>query len=284
MCSAGLLVVVAPSLIGLTYRLLYVSHSPAPDLAFRANIASGATPSWYGPLGVIGLVAGIVVAAREVAKRLAPRIVLVLALSPVLLAVSLACTLVWDPWRGRFLIFAFVLAVAAWARMFAYRWLNWSVTTIGVVTLVILLLNSQSKPLGWDPLHARSVASVWGQSEWQVQTILRPSEDDELMLRFAAQRIPERAHIALAPRGNEFLRPTSAGISRVPSSWCGTEGPQVIAQNGCLRHRELGPRSALRIGMFCFVHKRAGSSCEGSGQPLIARANFSCERCSRHAP
>jgi hypothetical protein len=207
--ATGLLVVATPSLVALSHWLLYTvgKHWPMPALGAGANTAAGATPSWYGPVSPLLLTAGVIVAVIAIRQGHASPVVAVLALSPLVLLMTLALTVVWDPWRGRFLIFAFVLATASWSLMLQHRWLARSVTTLAVLVMITSLANAQSKPSGLWPIQVGSNASVWGKPDWWAQTILRPGEDDRTVLKFAELRIPHDAAVAIAPRGNELLSP-----------------------------------------------------------------------------
>ncbi len=134
LAGAGLLVAAAPALVALAYSLFARAGRPGGATVFHApNLLANGAASWYGPLGAIGLVAGIAVAAREVRRRAAPRATLALASAPVAFALLLALTIVWDPSRGRFLIFGFALAAASWGLFLRHRWLAWATTAIGAV-------------------------------------------------------------------------------------------------------------------------------------------------------
>jgi hypothetical protein len=206
--GAGLLVAAAPSLVALTYSLFARAGRPGGTTTFAApNVLANAAASWYGPLGAIGLVAGIAVAVGEVRRRTAPRGTLVLALAPVAFALLLAFTIVWDPFRGRFLVFAFALAAASWGLFLRHRWLAWGATAIGAVTVVLALVNAQAKPSGLRVLAAGPTESVWGAPDWWTQSLLRADEDDRTVLELVARNVPPHAAVALAPFQNDFVSP-----------------------------------------------------------------------------
>jgi len=205
--GAGILVATGPSLVALAYRMLYLVHQPpGHPVDYGSNIFAGATPSWYGPLGVIAVIAGVVVVAVEARKRTVPGIAMALALAPVILIGLLSVSIVWDPWRGRFLIGAFVLAAGSWGVMLSRRWLAWGLTVLGVITMALVLANAQSKPSGLRTLDRRAEGSIWGKPEWWVESILR-SGDDRRILRAVMDVVPDHATVAVAPRGNDFLSP-----------------------------------------------------------------------------
>jgi hypothetical protein len=198
----------APSLVALAYSLIAGAGRPGGTTAFAGpNLLANAAASWYGPLGAIGLVAGIVVAGREVRRRAAARATLALAAAPVAFAVLLALTIVWDPFRGRFLVFAFALAASSWGLFLRYRWLAWATTAIGAVTVVLALVNAQAKPSGLRALTAGATESVWGRPDWWTQSLLRADEDDRAVLELVARDVPPHAAIALAPFQNDFVSP-----------------------------------------------------------------------------
>jgi hypothetical protein len=207
--GTGLFVATSPELATEAYRLLYPHVPHVVRLASDINTRAGATPSWFGPLGVIGVAAGTIVAARAVWRRGVPRVALVLALAPVILMTVLAFTIVWDPWRGRFMIVAFVLTGAAWSLMVSHRWLAWSVTATACLTLTGVLMNAQSKPSGVGIFESPRQAGVWDKPDWWVQSLLRRYgyNGEAVVIRYADERLPSDASLALAPRTNDFLSP-----------------------------------------------------------------------------
>ena len=208
LCVSGAVVVVMPGLVDLAYRgLFWLAPAHVAGLTNSPNTTAGATPSWYGPLGVFAVLAGIAVGWRAGRAGGTQRTTLILAAAPVLLIVWFACTLVWDPWRGRFFIFAYVLAAASWHLMLSERWLSWAITAIACVTTFAVLANTLAKPSGLRSLDNPTKSTVWGKPDWVVQSILRPGGAERDVIRFAEEDMPARASVALAPRGNDFLSP-----------------------------------------------------------------------------
>jgi hypothetical protein len=154
---------------------------------------------------VVAFVGGVVVAARELRRGAARPLALVLALSPPILGVIVALALVWDPWRGRFLVFGFILAGGSWGLMLRWRWLAWSVAALAAVTTVLVLVDSQSKPIGAQSISIVDGSGVWGKPDWWVQSVLRL--DDRAIFRKVDHSIPARASVALATGGNELISP-----------------------------------------------------------------------------
>ncbi len=199
--GAGIFVAVAPALVHLVYRAVYQALTPhGQPVAPFPNLAAGATLSWFGPLGSLILVAGIAIAWQR------SRIAALYALAPVILALSLSVSVVWDPWRGRFFVFGYLLAAASWGLLFRYRWLASAVAAIACATLVLSLANADSKPSGAGWLGS-SGSTVWGMPTVETEGLLRSGSDDDVVLRVAAQRIPAHANLAVAPAGNDFLSP-----------------------------------------------------------------------------
>jgi hypothetical protein len=170
------------------------------------SLANGAS-SWYGPLGAIALVAGIALAVELMRKHRVGYVMLAMALAPVIFAISLALAIVWMRYQGRYFIFAFALAAVSWSLLFFGR-PGFASAAAGIagVTLTLSLVDAQAKPSGLH-LFTGSVPSVWAKPDWWTQSILRPTSGDRTILRIAEQRIPIRASIAIAARGNEFLSP-----------------------------------------------------------------------------
>ena len=200
-------VAAAPIVVRGVYEVFErVAAGHVAGLASGPNLTAGATPSWFGPLGSIGLLAGVLVAVRAFRRGTVDRSVLVLSAAPLLLMACLAVALVWDPWRGRFFIFGFVLAVAAWHLLYPSRWLSWAVTVVACITMTAALVNTLAKPSGLSILGGSAVG-VWGKPDWFVQSILRPGGEEVSILRFSETRIPAQTTLAVAPRGNDFLSP-----------------------------------------------------------------------------
>lgn len=265
--GAGLLTAAAPAMVHLVYRGLYDVALPngSPVSPFP-NVIAGATPSWFGPLGSLGLLAGVVVVYR----LRQPRIAAVYAVAPVILAVSLAASVVWDPWRGRFFIFGFALAAASWGAMLRIRWLATAVTATACATLVLALADAQSKPSGVAWLGS-AAPMVWREPVAQTQGLLRAGSDDDIVLRVAARRVPAHAELAVAPAGNDFLSPyfgphldrrvelvLAHGMVPVHATWL-IEAPGVRA-NACARDWHV----VFRTGHGWRIERRvAYASCAG---------------------
>ena len=205
----GILVAAVPTLISLAYRGFNAVASPH-GFYLGGQLPNGlaaSTVSWYGPVGVVGLLAGLGVAVRGSPPGRGRLSVVVMAAAPLVGMACVAAAIVWDPTRGRFLIFPFALAAASWAGFLARRWLAWTVALLTVVTATLSFVNAEAKPTGITSLWPDSGPSVWGKPDWYAQTILRPDSDDTTMLRVAARLIPADTTVTLASRPNDFLAP-----------------------------------------------------------------------------
>ena len=192
------------------------------DEGWGLNVDADPVDSWYGPLGAILLVAGTVAAVVLWRRGRLPRAALGLALAPWLLLLSLSLSIVWDPWRGRFLVFGVALAAAPWGALLRSPVLAYATAAVGTTALALSLANYQAKPSGLGELWASgdppppAVHTVWNDERWTLWTWLRPGDDrEDVLLRFVEQRIPDDAHVALALRENDFVSPYfGEGLSR----------------------------------------------------------------------
>jgi hypothetical protein len=206
---AGVLVAVVPTVISAGYtRLIAVAgpHGPLPSGTVPNGLAAS-TISWFGPVGVIGLLAGIWFALRDRPSSVDRGLQIAMAIAPLVGMACVAAAIVWDPTRGRFLIFPFALAAASWAVFVTRRWLAWAIAVLTLVTATLSAVNAQAKPAGLTALFPDSGSSVWGKPDWYAQTILRPFSGVETMLRVTEQLIPRDATLTLATRPNDFLAP-----------------------------------------------------------------------------
>jgi hypothetical protein len=216
------------------------------------NLEADSTLSWYGPLGTLLVAVGSIGALVLWRRRSLSTLGLTLALAPWLYLVTLALTIVWDPWRGRFLVFGVALAAATWGFVLRSRSLRIATVAVGAATLGLCLVNYQGKPLGQGELLGLSdprgapVRSVWGASRSEAQLRLRGGEArivyDYLAERAGDERIAVAAgiddflypffgsrlsrHVDLVPRGGAasaeavwLVRTPSRHVRRCPQAW-----------------------------------------------------------------
>lgn len=180
---------------------------------FGLNVDADGTLSWYGPLGALLLVLGTVATLYLRKRSGTPRLTIVLALAPWLALLTLAVTIVWDPHRGRFLVFGVALAAAAWGILLRSDGATAAVVAIGVVSAGLSLANYEGKPSGmgeiWPPSEEQlvSVNSIWEADRAEVLARLRPEEGEEKVFRFLEEAVPDETRLAVAPRENDFLSP-----------------------------------------------------------------------------
>jgi hypothetical protein len=163
----------------------------------RGFVGASALASFFGPLGLLLLVAGVGTAAVAVIRRTGvPPLHAFLLATPLLLAITLAIAIVYDPYHGRFFIFPVALATAA-AAQFISRPIAWGVAAVAAATLVLTLRANDEKPL-----------ALWGAPRWRFQTQVAGSTNGEkAVIRFAEETIPARAPIGLDLRSVDWSYP-----------------------------------------------------------------------------
>jgi hypothetical protein len=191
--------------------------TPPFEFGWNLNVEADPVLSWYGPLGAILLFVGPALVAVLWRRNKAPPVSLAFALAPWVLLLTLAATVVWDPFRGRFLVFAVALAAATWG--YASRWLPAAagIAAIGACSLVLSLLNYQGKPSGLGTIWLRDdplapTAAIWHASRADAQTRLRQGTGsleagERAVFGFLEDEVPATARVAVAPRENELLSP-----------------------------------------------------------------------------
>jgi hypothetical protein len=154
---------------GYQRALLDLDH---PDLAFlgsdREAVPPSAFISWYGPLGVLLVLTGVVLAVREIRAGRVRRALLALALAPVVYLVIVAVGIGYTPFHGRYLMPAMALAAATWGLLLRVRALGWAASAAATVTLVLSLVHYAEKPAGFAVLGGSAATSVWTSSRLEV--------------------------------------------------------------------------------------------------------------------
>jgi hypothetical protein len=177
------------------------------DSSWQWQLSSDPALSWFGPLAASLLVVGTAIVARETWRRQCAPVAVVLAAAPLLFVVVFALLVPWDPWRGRFFVFAIALAAASWGAIERIRAALWGAVVLAVFTLPLALLAMYTKPVApW----ARETATapppfVWTTSRSAMLSYLAANGD----LTGAIAEI-ERAGsstVAAAIRENDLIYP-----------------------------------------------------------------------------
>ena len=179
------------------------------DLAFLDGNRDQHSPStvfsYFGPLGFVLVVAGIVLGALAVRRRITPPVTLALATAPILFALTLSIAISYDPFRGRFFLFPVALAASTWGLALTHRWLAWGATAIAVVTVPLSFVHSTEKPLDHSLFDKGASASVWGKPRETVQTWLRSDGTSDVVDFFAHE--PQSGRVGLRIAADDWIYP-----------------------------------------------------------------------------
>ena len=179
--------------------LLDTPQALLDGMTWDPNTFADPLTSWYGPLAVLLLAAGTGLVVVEWARgSLAGRTV-VYALAPWALLLTLALTIVWDPWRGRFLAFGVALAAATWGVALRSRALATAAAVVGPLVLVLCLANLVGRPSGLG-----STQGAWSSPRWDVYGRLNGLA---FLHRFVEERVPADATVALAQPRDQPIHP-----------------------------------------------------------------------------
>ena len=164
--------------------------SPGRDITLSAS-----NVTWYGPLGPMLLVGGLVLAVIAVRRRWIPRLGLLFALAPAYWIAMLAALLFYQDAAGRFLMAPVALAGATWGISLHWRPLAWGLAGVAITAVALAVLNDSKRPSGVALLERPAPASFWSQPRWRAQ-------GDELhvpdLIRFVDERVPSNARLGLA--------------------------------------------------------------------------------------
>jgi hypothetical protein len=179
------------------------------------NTKAEPTLSWYGPLGALLLAGGAVAVVVAWRRERVPASALALAAAPWLLVLLLAVSVVWDPWRGRFVLAGVALAAATWGLVLRWQPIALAAAAIGSTALFLSLAAYDGKPSG-----VFAEPSIWGNERWEAQTRLSGSSQ---VLRFVEERVPDDADVGLALVGDHQIHPyfgprLSRRVELVPAS------------------------------------------------------------------
>jgi hypothetical protein len=156
---------------------------------------SASNVTWYGPLGLLLVVGGIVVALVAVRRRRLPWVAVLLALAPVYWLVALSALLFYQDAAGRFFMAPVALAGATWGLAARVRWAAWGLAAIGVTTLALAVLNDSKRPSGVPLLERPAPTSYLSEPRWSAQgrEVFVPE-----LIRFVDERVPTDARVGVA--------------------------------------------------------------------------------------
>jgi hypothetical protein len=163
------------------------------------------TSSFFGPTALVLLLAGSVLVIRRVRRHELRPLAVVLATAPLVLAVLVAFATVYDPYRGRFLVFSLMLSAATWGVVLSRRWLAWGVVSMASVTLLLAFVYSVEKPTGLRLLDLSRTNGIWGQPRATVQAWTRPGDTAEVVRFFAGE--PSSGRVGLRVEGTDWVYP-----------------------------------------------------------------------------
>ncbi len=163
--------------------------------------------SWYGAAGAVVILGGVAAAVVGARRRQLRRGAVVLAAAPLVLIVVFAFTIVYDPWRGRLVMFAVGVACAAWGWTIRIRWLSAGVAALCVTTVALSLVHSYTKPAGFGVLEPSISRSVWHRDRIDTLTVIRNYDGTPALLRAVETNIPPDAVLAVSTPIDTFLAP-----------------------------------------------------------------------------
>ncbi len=198
------------------------------DASWQLQVGSDAALSWYGPVAAALLVVGTAFVLADVVRRRRPPVVAVLACAPFVFILVFSLLVPWDPWRGRFMIAAVALAIAAWAPVLERRWVGWGVTATTAVALPLSLFAMYTKPSSLPFVHGYDGPSIW-TDPWNV-VLDDLAEADGVVTTSAAIERGIRGPVAIASRENDFLYLFFGHGQRNPVSLVPVDGGRVPAE------------------------------------------------------
>ena len=173
------------------------------DLALEVGrdiTRSASNVTWYGPLGAILVVAGLVAVALAVRRGALPDVAIFLALAPAYWLVALSVALFYQDAAGRFLMAPIALAGATWGLFGRLRPVAWGLAGIAATSMALAVLNDTKRPSGLPLLERPAPESYWTAPRWQAQgaELHVPA-----LIRYVDEQVPAGARVALAMTAND---------------------------------------------------------------------------------
>ena len=173
--------------------------------ADRGSLPPSSSSSFFGPTALVLLLVGSVLVVRGVRRHELRPLAAVLATAPLGLALLVAFATVYDPYRGRFLVFSLSLSAATWGVVLGRRWLAWGVVSMASVTLLLAFVYSVEKPTGLRLLDLSRTNGVWGRPRAEVQAWTRPGDTAEVVRFFADE--PSTGRVGLRIERTDWVYP-----------------------------------------------------------------------------
>jgi 4-amino-4-deoxy-L-arabinose transferase-like glycosyltransferase len=156
---------------------------------------SASNVTWYGPLGALLVVVGIVVAVVAARRGIVPWVAPLLTLAPVYWIAAMSAVLFYQDAAGRFLMAPMALAGATWGLVGRRRAVAWGLAGIAVTALALAVLNDSKRPSGLPLLERPAPESYWTTPRWRAVGSEVHVPD---LIRFVDERVPDDARVALA--------------------------------------------------------------------------------------
>ena len=209
--TGGLLLALAPLWVilplGLGARRLFAPDWPAThphQVLF--NTRANEDLALFGPLGPLALLPliGWTVAMSFRRRAFSTQTALAVALPLFLAAYFLI--LRYTPFVGRFLLFPIAATAPLLAHLYRSRAIRVPLASIAIVTLVLVDVFNEAKPL-------RSNSEwIWNRSRVDSQSLMRPAMRPELE---GLARVPEDAEIGISVRNDDWIYPAfGSALSR----------------------------------------------------------------------
>jgi hypothetical protein len=206
---------------------------------------SASNVTWYGPLGALLVVAGIVIATIAARRRVLPWLGAVLAATPIYWLVAMSALLFYQDAAGRFLMMPVALAGATWGLVGRARPLAWGLTGVAITALALAVLNDTKRPSGLPLFERPAPASYWSTPRWvAVGSEVHVPE----LIRFVDERVPSDASLAVAmtasdpgyvllgpglDRRFELLRPSASDASGATWAFVSPSARRSLAPRLC---------------------------------------------------
>jgi len=156
---------------------------------------SASNVTWYGPLGLILVIAALVVVAVAVRRRMLPTVALLFAAAPLYWIVALSAMLFYQDAAGRFLMAPVALSVASTVALARVRPLAWGLAGIAATSMALAVLGDSKRPSGIALLERPAPTSYWSQPRWQAQGFEVHVPE---LVRYVDGHVPSDATLGLA--------------------------------------------------------------------------------------